>query len=317
MEQTVFHSNYAHPADVLGYLVDAQRNEACALVIVTGVEGGGMRAPGALMAVTRSGKSAGNVSNGCVEAAVILNAQQAIARNEATQIRYGKNSPFLDIKLPCGGSLDLLIIPNPNPEIISEAAKSLTQRQPFTLRFGTDGTVSSAAPINGKTEWRDTDFIAHYIPKPRLRVVGRGSEPLALARLGLASDMDVFLQSPDESVIASAAALEIASEHIQLGQRFEANDDPWTACVLMFHDHDWEYDILEEALKANAFYIGAMGSQKTHDTRCEVLQQRGVSKADIDRIKAPIGLIPSTRDASMLAISTLADVAAAFHEAVR
>ena len=317
MEQIAVHSNYAHPADVLGFLAEAQTDEACALVVVTETEGGGTRAPGALMAVTRSGKTAGYVSNGCVDAAVVLNAQQAIARNEATQIRYGKDSPFLDIKLPCGGRLDLLIIPNPDSKIISEAAKNLNQRRPISLRFSVAGTVDLTEGTHAQTERHEDNFIAQYVPKLKLRVVGRGTEPLALVRLALASDMEVWLQSPDDALVAHAAAIGAKADLIQLGQNLNAGDDPWTGCVLMFHDHDWETDILAEALKSDAFYIGAVGSQKTHDIRSKTLRARGVSELDIQRIKAPIGLIPSTRDASMLAISTLADVAAAFHEAVR
>lgn len=315
MEQIAVHSNYAHSADVLGFLAKAQTDEPCALVVVIATEGGGTRAPGALMAVTRSGKTAGYVSNGCVDAAVVLNAQDAISRNEATQVRYGKDSPFLDIKLPCGGSLDLLIIPTPNPKTISEAAKKLIERHPTTLRFSADGTVVLAENISGKTEWRGEDFIGHYVPKLKLRVIGRGIEPLALAKLGLASDMEVILQSPDEALVASAAGIGAKADLIQVGQSLNAGDDPWTACILMFHDHDWEYDILAEALKSDALYIGAMGSQKTHEIRSAILRERGVSELDIQRIKAPIGLIPRTRDASMLAISTLADVAAAFQKA--
>ncbi len=308
-------SNYAHAADVLGYIAAAQATDTCALVIITGTEGGGARAPGALMAVARSGESAGYVSNGCVDAAVILNAQEALETGQSVQIRYGKGSPFLDIKLPCGGRLDLLIIPHPNPEIIAEACETLNRRDQISLLFGRDGSVGLSKKDHSGTGLRDDVFQASYRPKPKLRIVGRGTEPLALARLALASDMEVLLQSPDDALVARAAALGAEAERIQPGQSLTAHDGAFTACILMFHDHDLEYDILIEALKTKAFYIGALGSQKTHDARCAGLRQGGVSEADIRKIKAPIGLIPSTRDASMLAISTLAEVAAAFQEA--
>ena len=317
MEQAAYQSNYAHPLEILNFLEKHQTNETCALVIVTGTDGGGVRAPGALMAVTRSGQSAGYVSNGCVDADVILQAQQAIEKDKACQVKYGKDSPFMDIKLPCGGSLDLLIIPNPKPKTISQAQHTLNQRHPLTLKFSTDGSLTLSNDQSTKTGWKDKAFLGRYFPKAKLRVVGRGTEPLALTRLGMACDMDVLLQSPDEPVIARAIALGAASEHIQMGQSFVTQDDPWTACILMFHDHDWEYDILIDTLKHQAFYIGALGSRKTHDIRCAVLKDLGVVDNQLSRIKAPIGLIPSMRDASMLAISTLADVAQAYQEAVK
>ena len=88
----------------------------------------------------------------------------------------------------------------------------------------------------------------------------------------------------------------------------EVTDDKWTALVLMFHDHDWEYALLEQALKGNAFYIGAMGSIRTHQDRCEMLKDKGVSPEDIARIHGPIGIIPTMRDANLLALSTLAEI---------
>ena len=315
MDQSLSYSNDTHPADVLGYLAAAQTSEDCALIVVTGTEGGGTRAPGALMAVTQSGRTAGYVSNGCVDAAVILNAQEVLGTGQPLQIRYGKDSPFLDIKLPCGGRLDLLIVPNPNREIIAEASNNINRRDRISLLFGRDGSVSLNRKEHRGTGWRDDAFYASYRPKPKLRIIGRGTEPLALARVALASDMEVFMQSPDMALLERAAVLGASTDPIQLGQSLTAQDDPWTACILMFHDHDWEHDILIDTLKSKAFYIGAMGSRKTHDARCAELRQDGISEADIRKIRAPIGLIPSTREASTLAISTLAEVAAAFQEA--
>tara|TARA_R110001606_G_scaffold262838_1_gene411448 strand:+ start:114 stop:380 length:267 start_codon:yes stop_codon:yes gene_type:complete len=87
----------------------------------------------------------------------------------------------------------------------------------------------------------------------------------------------------------------------------------------MFHDVHWETALLKQALDGPAFFIGAVGSAKTHAKRCESLRQAGTSEHDIKRIRGPIGLVPSMRDASMLAISTLAEIVDAFHskEAVR
>ena len=317
MKIKTYQSNYTHPLDVLTFITQAQDHEDCALVVVTGTDGGGVRAPGALMAVTRSGKAAGYVSNGCVDGDVILNAQQAISQNKPVELRYGKDSPFFDIKLPCGGSLDLLIAPNPDSKLIALAEKKLRQRRPLMLLFNPDGSLSVDDNQTDKTGWRDKAFLGGYFPKPKLRVIGRGAEPLALARLGLSCDMDVLLQSPNKSVIAHAKTFGAKAELVQLGQDLKSQDDPWTACILMFHDHDWEYDILIQALKHKAFYIGALGSLKTHNIRCDILRAQGVSEPDINRIRAPIGLIPSMRDASMLAISTLADVAGAYQEAIK
>ena len=85
--------------------------------------------------------------------------------------------------------------------------------------------------------------------------------------------------------------------------------------VCLFHDHDWEGALLQQALAGPAFYIGAMGSVRTHEIRCETLSELGVSQADIARIHAPIGLIASQRDARLLAISILAEIIQSAQEA--
>jgi len=81
----------------------------------------------------------------------------------------------------------------------------------------------------------------------------------------------------------------------------------------MMHDHDWEPALLAQALTGDAFYIGAVGSPHTHVKRAALLKASGLHDNDIARIKGPIGLVPSLRDASMLAVSTLAEIIEAFH----
>ena len=302
-------TNYTHPLDVLQFIQTQQSEQSCALVIVTDTDGGGVRAPGAMMGVTRSGHSAGYISNGCVDADVISRAQMAMKDAKTHQVRYGKDSPIFDLQLPCGGSLDLLIVPDPDPKTTALAIEYLENRRPINFIVSVEGTTAVNLGEDVKTGWSEGDFSIQCLPRLKLRIVGRGAEPLAFARLGRSADFDVLLQSPDTLIISEAKSLGLKANLFELGRPPMCDDDAWTACVLMFHDHDWEHDILKETLKYDAFYIGALGSQKTHKARCEELRQSGVLESAIGKIRSPIGLIPSMRDASMLAISTLADVA--------
>ena len=81
---------------------------------------------------------------------------------------------------------------------------------------------------------------------------------------------------------------------------------------MLFHDHDQEPAILRAALATDAFYVGALGSRKTHATRLEMLEEMGVDAHARARIHGPIGLVPSMRNAPMLAVSTLAEIIGAF-----
>jgi xanthine dehydrogenase accessory factor len=85
--------------------------------------------------------------------------------------------------------------------------------------------------------------------------------------------------------------------------------DPWTAVILLFHEHEWEDAILKWALDSSAFYVGALGGRKAVERRLGGLSSAGVDEHALARLHGPIGLIPVAKDAPMLAISILAEVA--------
>ena len=88
--------------------------------------------------------------------------------------------------------------------------------------------------------------------------------------------------------------------------------DAYSTFLTLFHDHDWEPTLLKAALDTPAHFIGCLGSQRTHTLRKENLRQMGVSEASLERLRGPIGLVPSMRDASFITVSTLVEIVAAF-----
>ncbi len=277
-----FHSKFHHGVDVLRFIVNAK--EPCALVCVTDINGGSMRAKGALMAVTAA-DVAGYISNGCVDGDIIFQARRADA---PLRLIYGEGSPFKDIALPCGGSIEVLIIPKPDLSHLSEVLNRLEARQ--------------AAILN------TSDFEWRYMPKLRLRIAGRGAAVEALARQAKQSGFEVHMQSPDTDMNIGNQSCDRVEHLTDPSTPPEIHDDSWSAVVLMFHDHDWEGALLAQALKGEAFYIGAMGSARTHENRISMLADLGMSETEISRIRGPIGIIPSMRDANLLALSTLAEI---------
>mgnify|MGYP003624419557 FL=1 len=304
-------ATHEHPQDVLGAALGFATSAAkVALVIVTATEGGAVRTPGALMAVSQRGDSAGYVSGGCIDADVRLNAVEALNTGELRKLRYGAGSPFVDIRLPCGGAIDVLIVPNVTPETISMMYDRLDNRE--TVRFAVLATGDIQLDVApGETPL----FQTVYYPKLSLRIAGRGADCIALARLASASGFALHLQLPDEvdyEAVRSAGIGTVARLTTPCSLA-PVEDDRSTAFVLMFHDAHWEAALLKQALGGPAFFIGAVGSAKTHAKRCESLREAGMSAHDIQRIRGPVGLVPSMRDASMLAISTLAEIVDAFH----
>jgi len=248
-----------------------------ALIILTDVTGGTLRARGAMMCVTAS-RVIGYMSNGCVDADIIARARAG----ESGTFTYGEGSPYRDITLPCGGRLEIAILQNPDREAIGSALAALDNRTDATLDL--------------------EDLSIGLVPHIELRIAGRGAACIALAELAELSGFDVSVQSPEADVWPTIQHL------IDPAKPPATNDDTRTAVVCLFHDHDWEAALLQQALAGPAFYIGAMGSQRTHDMRCKALTNLGSSAEDIARIKGPIGLVPAQRDARLLALSILAEI---------
>lgn len=150
----------------------------------------------------------------------------------------------------------------------------------------------------------DDEAAFSYPPRLRLRIAGRGAPLFSLARQTMSAGFDVIVQSPDISDFPVAEFMHLRNPAHPPAIR----DDARTAFVMLFHNHEWEDALLEQALAGPAFYIGAMGSAQTHAARLDKLRSAGISDADCARIKGPIGLIAALRDADLLALSVLAEI---------
>ena len=96
--------------NVFAHLADWQaQGLKTALAVLIGVDGSSPRPIGAQIGVAEDGRSVGMISSGCAEEAIIAEAIKAIDTDTHHTIRYGKDSPYLDIVLPCGSGLDVFI----------------------------------------------------------------------------------------------------------------------------------------------------------------------------------------------------------------
>lgn len=298
-------------AALFRFLHDAAlRGERTALVTITDVIGSSSRALGTHLAVSETGAFHGSLSGGCVEAAVVAEAQRIITNAQAEMIRFGTGSRFIDIRLPCGGGLDLFFVPGPPIEVLRHVLECLGQRRSVSLYLAPDGQISATPSASAdETGWIDRTFLAKHDADLKLMLVGHGEEMVALAGLANTFGAEVCALSPDDFVVQAIADKGLASRRLKMPERSpELVSDARTAVVFVFHDHDWEPDLLVQALEGDAFYVGAMGSRRTHGRRMDALRERGVPEASISRIAAPIGLIPATRDPDTLALSILSQI---------
>ncbi|SFL03155.1 xanthine dehydrogenase accessory factor [Candidatus Pantoea symbiotica] len=275
---------------ILRFALEAMKADfAAVLITLVEIRGGAARALGAQMVVREDGRYCGYVSGGCVEAAAAYEALQVIASGKDRVVRYGEGSPYLDIVLPCGGGIALAFHRLRDAQPLKNVLDLLANRQPAALRYLPKFQRLARVDCAETTGWQDDAFVIGYLPKTRVAVYGRSVEALATAS------------------IAQAAGYEVLS-----GEDVQAQAiDPFTAVILLYHDLDRELPVLLAALRSTPFYIGALGSQRTHATRVEKLLSLGFSEDEIARIKAPIGIFAQARDARTLALSIVADVAAA------
>lgn len=262
-----------------------------ALCTVTAIDGSWSRRLGAQLAVLPDGSTRGSLADGCLEKALAAEALTAKSLGAPARVlRYGEGSPFLDIRLPCGSGIEVLVDPTPDGQALGAACAALTAREPTELPIGM--TPQGV-------------FVRRYLPKLRLVVMGSGPEVIALLRLAQAQGIDCLVAGPSGEPTNDIA--------IGLGQAPELPPelaiDPWTAIAVLFHDHEWERGILPWALASPAFYVGAQGGRGARETRLAMLAELGGNPAD-PRLHSPIGVFAHARTPSVLALSILAEIVA-------
>jgi xanthine dehydrogenase accessory factor len=290
-----------------------QRGLDGVLISIVGIDGGAPRALGSHMAVLADGTYCGYISGGCVEASVAGEALNVLDSGKDAVLRFGRNSPFMDIRLPCGGGIDLHMHIRPDAQMVSAALDAIAGRKSFAIDFvpkaSTARLVMDADP-DQPSDWYNGAFRRRYLPRTRLALVGRGLEFEAMMRVGRAAGLDVAAYSPDDHGLAVAESLGIAATRlVSLDHVPPMQVDRWTAAVFLFHDHDWETALLAQVLSTEAFFIGALGSNRTQARRREHMQAAGLAPEAIARVRGPIGLFGPTRDATSLTLSVLAEIA--------
>lgn len=272
-----------------------------ALVTITAAEGGGPRGPGAQMVVTADDMG-GFLSGGCIEADVAIHAREVLATGEPMRLVYGRGSPFVDARLPCGGRLDLLVerIAPGDPVVEGLQTAQAARRDVTLISDGRNRRVETG-------DVDDPDRLRVFSPSQRLVVIGSDPFAMAMAEQGLLQRWDVTLVRPlgpeapppfpiGYSRAAPAAAL------AALGP------DRWTAVAVATHDADLDHDALVAALDSGAGYVGVLGSRRRLPERLSRLDADGVSPDALDRLHAPIGLPIAARSPQEVALSVVAEI---------
>lgn len=290
--QKAFSTDAAY--DILAFAIESKEaGLQVALCTLVDIRGGSSRALGAHMVVAEDGRYCGYVSGGCTEAAIAAEALETIRSGHDRCFMLGEGSRVFDIVFPCGGGITVAIHIVKDIEPLRSTMSLVDSRQSAWLRYVPRHEQLSVTTDRCPTGWDGDAFVTCYQPVVRVIFSGRTLEVETAASVAKAAGYDVIFFDDAAGVPPDRALI-----------------DPHSAVALLQHDLDREIPVLEAALAASPFYIGALGSSRTHQKRVEQLLQGGHSAEVIARIKAPIGIFAGARDAQSLALSVIADIAA-------
>ena len=298
----------------------AGRGAALATVIQTW--GSAPRRIGAQLAIAGDGEMQGSVSGGCVEGAVVVEAIEALEKGEARVLEYGvSDGDAFAVGLACGGTIKILVEPIGTvlpEELLARLVEARTTRTGIAyvvdIKSGTrgltgDGFVERFAKDRSGFEEDGERFVAIHNPPLRLAIVGAVHIAQALMPMARIAGFDPVVIDPRG---AFGSAARFPGETILEDWPDEAlrtyGVDARTALVLLTHDPKLDDPALHVGLRSKSFYIGALGSKRTHAKRAERLLADGFAQKDIDRIHGPVGLDIGAASPQEIAVSILSEM---------
>ena len=298
--------------------------KGAALATVVETWGSAPRRAGSQLAVSGEGEIEGSVSGGCVEGAVIMEAQDALRDGEHRLLEFGvSDDDAFAVGLACGGTIRVLVEPVGGAlpvDLLEELVAARANRVPLAYEIHLEDGVRRLLHA-GHTERMRTDrsgfeddgetFVAIHNPPLRLVIVGAVHIAQALVPMARIAGYDPAVIDPREAFASADRFPETRLLHDWPDEAVaELGLDARTALVLLTHDPKLDDPALEAALRAECFYIGALGSTRTHAKRVERMREAGHSDDAIGRIHGPVGLDIGAANPAEIAVAILAQMTA-------
>lgn len=279
--------------------------------------GSAPRGPGAMLVACATGDHVGSLSGGCVEEDFIARLRHGEFNEPAQRVCYGGDAGAANVRLPCGGRLDVLV------ERLAPTTDNLTHlevmhatllgRQPLTRSIKLDGSGKRFNPPNDAEPAVTFDTVSANIrigPALRLIIAGISSVSAPCALFAQTLGFEVIVCDPRDDARRQFA---IAGVEVQavLPSVFIASGacHANTAVVALTHDPRIDDLAMIEAVRTDAFYIGVMGSAQTSQQRAErLLRSGGLTESQVARIAMPIGLHLGSKTPAEIALAVMADI---------
>ena len=296
---------------------------AVAIATVVQTWGSAPRAAGSQLVIDAEGAMEGSVSGGCVEGAVIVEAIDALADGKPRILEFGvSDDEAFAVGLACGGEIKVLVEPVGSAlpdKVLQDLVAKREACEPVAyvvdLVRGNGSLVGpdvypdrlrldrSGVEEDGRT------FVAIHNPPLRMIVVGAVHIAQPLVQMARACGYAPVLIDPRG---AFGSAARFPGETILDDWPDEAiaalKPDARTAVVTLTHDPKLDDPAIQAVLRSDVFYLGCLGSPRTHAKRVARLHEAGFSAQEIARIQAPVGLDLGGRQPAEIAVSIMAQV---------
>ena len=303
--------------------------ESFVLATVIETWGSAPKPVGSMLVVNKLGHIFGSVSGGCVEGSVITEALDILDTNDCKLLTFRvSDGDAFQVGLACGGEIKILLEPiSEENTTVSKNLKTfldeyfngnlviysidLTTFERWVTKVNDEGFAKIPMdPLNKRTSFKlDDTFFSVLYPRQKLIIVGAVHIAQYLVNLAEIFEHKILIVDP-RSAFATKARFPTAKILTEWPDTAldEIELDQDSALITLTHDPKIDDIALEKALKSDCYYIGSLGSKRTHAKRLDRLKLLGFTNNQLNRIKGPIGLDIGAKTPSEIALSIMAEI---------
>ncbi len=300
------------------------------LATVVRTWGSSPRPVGSIMALCEDGSVVGSVSGGCIEDDLIDRHTRAYAQGVPTAdagkdhcipsgpptfVKYGVTADEAHrFGLPCGGTLELLLEYDPDPNSLATLITALEAGRLMQRSVRLADGVATLTPAAAPTELVvDAEKLTNtFGPEYRMLLIGAGQLAEYLATMALFNGFAVTVCDPREEYRGSwnvPAATVVSDMPDDVVLAFKP--DRRSCVVALTHDPKLDDLALLEALNTDAFYVGGIGSRRNNEARhARMIEHFDQTEESLARLRGPIGIYIGSKTPPEIAVSVMAEILA-------
>ena len=283
------------------------------LVTVAQTFGASPRPPGSLAAIRDDGILVGSVSGGCIEDDLVARREEYRGRKPAFSAYGVTADEARRFGLPCGGELEVIVEPDVALEDLERLLEAVSAGRIVARHVDLESGAWTLEPSSPEREVERaaSRFTSIHGPRWRMLIIGASEIAHYLAEIAATVDFQVFVCDPREEYRTAWRAhgarwIDGMPDDAVLAFK----PDPHSVILTVSHDPKLDDMALIEALKGDAFFVGAVGSSRTSAERRKRLADFDLTPQQIARLRGPVGLAIGSRTPPEIAVAILADLVA-------